>query len=245
MGRRTRGRMTVIASAAVAALIAGGGTYALAGQGASTLSACVHRKGGGLYQAKKCAHHDKKLSWSIVGPTGPQGATGPAGSAGLAGKSGNNGTSGTNGTNGIGATTSPVALTATGGGQDLASLGSTASVYGNCATSAGVHVLLGIDSTASWQVSGSYSTYQLQANGTAIVANGSATSAIGTYAIADSSSGAQSVVYTVIPTTSPGLMSGVMHVTVGGSGYEVDYNIYSEPGATDLCQGEVTVYPTS
>jgi hypothetical protein len=242
-----------MAGAAVAALIAGGGTYALAGQGSSTLSACVHRHGGALYEAKKCAKHDRRLTWSIAGPEGPAGPAGSSGPAGANGKSGNNGADGTDGSNGIGATTSRVALTLA-DTEDLAALGTTGEVYGACNQSGGdVISLVGISAEVPWQVSGSYSTYQLQSNGTAIVANGSATPALGNYAIASSGNATtQTVAYTLVPTSAPGLVSGQMHVTLGSgtaaAGYEVSFEIYTEPGATgsaNLCQGEVTVYPSS
>lgn len=255
MRLRTNGRMTAIAGTAVAALVAGGGTYALAGQGAGTLSACVHRKGGALYEAKKCARHDRKLTWSVAGPrgvAGPQGIAGTAGPAGPAGRNGNNGIDGTNGSNGIGATTSPVALTLA-DSEDLAELGTSGAVYGTCNQSgADVIALVGVYGNVAWQVAGSYTTYQLRADGTAIVANGSATPAIGTYAIADTGLAPHAVAYTLLPTSSPGLVSGQMHVVLGSgssaSNYEVSYDIYTEPGATgaaNLCQGEVTVYPSS
>jgi hypothetical protein len=218
----------------------------------------VHRNGGGLYEAKKCGRHDRKLVWSIAGPAGEPGATGATGSLGPAGKNGtngtngSNGTNGTNGSNGIGATTSPVALTLA-DTEEVAALSSTSEVYGTCNQSGGdVLSLVGIDSVGNWQVSGSYTTYQLQANGTAIVQNGNATSAIGTYAIAATGSGAHAVAYTLVPTSSPGLVSGEMHVAIASgaatSDYEVTYNIETEPGATgaaNLCTGEVTVVPTN
>jgi hypothetical protein len=255
MGLNSRGRVTAVAAAALAAVIACGGTYALAGQGSSTLSACVHRHGGALYEAKKCAMHDRKLTWAITGPEGPAGPTGATGAKGANGANGANGTNGANGINGIGATTSPVALTLA-DNEDLASLGSASSVYGACNQSGGsVLSVVSIVSTGSWQVSGSYTTYQLQANGTAIVQNGSATSALGTYAIAATGatgSGQRSVAYTLVPASSPGLVSGEMHVSITSgattSDYEVTYNIETEPGASgaaDLCTGEVTVVPTS
>lgn len=247
--------MTAVAGTAVVALLAGGGTYALAGQDAGTLSACVHRKGGALYEAKRCVRHDRRLTWNVAGSqgvAGPQGVTGAAGPAGPAGKDGNNGIDGTDGSNGIGATTSPVALTLA-DTEDLAELGTGAAVYGACNQSgADVIALVGVYGNVAWQVAGSYTTYQLQADGTAIVAHGSATPATGTYAIADTGLAAHAVAYTLLPTSSPALVSGQMHVVLGSgssaSNYEVSYDIYTEPGATgaaNLCQGEVTVYPSS
>ncbi len=62
-------------------LIAGGG-YALGSGDSKAIHACVHRHGGGLYVAKRCASHDKKLSWNQVGPTGAAGHTGATGPQG-------------------------------------------------------------------------------------------------------------------------------------------------------------------
>lgn len=56
-------------------IAASGGAYA-AVSSSKTISACVHRHGGGLYTAHKCARHDQRLTWDV---TGPQGAPGPAG----------------------------------------------------------------------------------------------------------------------------------------------------------------------
>ncbi|HET6866017.1 MAG TPA: hypothetical protein VFH80_08845 [Solirubrobacteraceae bacterium] len=70
-------------------LILAGGAYALASSHAGTITACVHHKGGALYVAKKCARHDKTLSWNkqgwpgSIGPQGPAGATGPQGAPGI------------------------------------------------------------------------------------------------------------------------------------------------------------------
>lgn len=62
--------------AAVAA-VAGGAYAAIAASSSKTITACVHRIGGGLYQAHKCAPHDKRLQWNVRGPTGQTGAAGP------------------------------------------------------------------------------------------------------------------------------------------------------------------------
>jgi hypothetical protein len=63
-------------------LLVAGGSFALGSAGSKTIHACVHRRGGGLYIAKKCAKHDKALSWNQVGPSGPAGVAGPSGPAG-------------------------------------------------------------------------------------------------------------------------------------------------------------------
>lgn len=65
------------------AIAAAGGAYAATSTSAITV--CIHRHGGALYKAKKCARHDKKLSWNAkgqTGPAGPTGATGPPGARG-------------------------------------------------------------------------------------------------------------------------------------------------------------------
>jgi hypothetical protein len=64
----------------LAGLIAGG--YALASGGSDTIHACVHRHGGGIYIANKCAKRDRRISWNQAGPTGPRGAPGAAGPPG-------------------------------------------------------------------------------------------------------------------------------------------------------------------
>jgi hypothetical protein len=63
--------------AVVAVVLAASGAGYAAGSGsARSITACVHHKGGGLYSAAHCAHGDRRLTWSVKGPTGP---TGPAG----------------------------------------------------------------------------------------------------------------------------------------------------------------------
>ena len=70
----------------LAVIIAATGASFAVGYAASsksnTIKACVAKKSGTLYQAKKCHKGDKKLKWSITGPTGATGATGPAGANG-------------------------------------------------------------------------------------------------------------------------------------------------------------------
>lgn len=69
------------AAAAIGVLVAlaAGGSFALASSSGKTIHACVHRRSGDIYVAKKCAKHDRKLSWNLVGR---RGATGPAGAQG-------------------------------------------------------------------------------------------------------------------------------------------------------------------
>jgi len=98
-----------------ALLVVGGGAYALASAKSQTITVCVKHQGGIIYQAPRCAKHDKKLSWSTApaavkatqgvagatGSQGPQGDTGPQGPAGATGPQGPQGPAGTNGTNGL------------------------------------------------------------------------------------------------------------------------------------------------
>ena len=62
----TRG-MYVVAAGLFAALAATAG-LALASSASTAIHACVHRVGGGIYVAKKCAKHDRKISWNKTGP---------------------------------------------------------------------------------------------------------------------------------------------------------------------------------
>jgi hypothetical protein len=51
---------------------------------------CVSHKGGTLYKARKCAHHDRTLTWNAKGPrglVGPIGSTGRTGPQGMPGSS--------------------------------------------------------------------------------------------------------------------------------------------------------------
>jgi hypothetical protein len=95
-----------LALAAIAlALAAGGGAYA-ATVGSATITVCVHRRGGGLYEARRCVKGNTKLSWNVTGPPGPPGPRGPRGalvrgSRGLQGATGAQGASGANGAPGV------------------------------------------------------------------------------------------------------------------------------------------------
>jgi outer membrane protein assembly factor BamB len=73
------------ALAGSALLVAGSGAWALASSSDGTITVCVSHHGGGLYKARRCAKHDRKLKWNRAGPkgdAGPKGATGPAGAPG-------------------------------------------------------------------------------------------------------------------------------------------------------------------
>ena len=63
--------------------LAAGGGYAFASSVSSnTITVCVSHAGGTLYKAKKCAKHDKKLTWNKQGPQGIQGLKGDTGPQG-------------------------------------------------------------------------------------------------------------------------------------------------------------------
>jgi hypothetical protein len=84
MGRLSK---SLTALGVVALLLVGGGAYALASSN-GTITVCVKHAGGGLYQAKKCAKHDRQLRWNTQGPaggTGSQGQQGPQGIQGVQG----------------------------------------------------------------------------------------------------------------------------------------------------------------
>jgi hypothetical protein len=94
-----RVHLTPAMGVSLAALVvaASGGAYAAVTGSSGAIVACVHQKGGGLYIARKCARHDKRLKWSVTGPQGPagrDGAIGPVGPAGLAGPTGDTGAPG-------------------------------------------------------------------------------------------------------------------------------------------------------
>ena len=69
-------RTSVVAVLGAGLIVALAGSYALA-SGSATITACVHKHGGALYVAKKCARHDHKLNWNTAGSPGPSGAPGP------------------------------------------------------------------------------------------------------------------------------------------------------------------------
>ncbi len=75
-------RGTSAAAVGTLLVLSAGGGYALASASSQTIHACVHRHGGGVYIAKRCARHDRKINWNRVGPTGARGATGATGATG-------------------------------------------------------------------------------------------------------------------------------------------------------------------
>lgn len=88
-----RVHMTPAMAVALAALVLGasGGAYAAVATSSGTITACVHHKGGGLYLARECARHDKRLRWNAIGPRGAGGTQGLQGSQGLQGLQGQTG----------------------------------------------------------------------------------------------------------------------------------------------------------
>jgi hypothetical protein len=83
-GLLTNGRVAVALSAVALICAAGGGAYAATSSG-KKISVCIKHTGGDLYKAKKCAKHDKSLTWNQAGIQGPQGVQGVSGVQGLPG----------------------------------------------------------------------------------------------------------------------------------------------------------------
>ena len=76
------------------------------GGGSSDITACVNRSNGAvrIFRNGACAIEEKRVSWAISGPSGPQGrrgATGPAGAPGPAGSPGPTGPAGPTGPRGL------------------------------------------------------------------------------------------------------------------------------------------------
>jgi hypothetical protein len=65
----------------VALVVAASGASFAASRGTGSITACVHKNGGGLYRAAHCAKHDRTLTWSTTGPPGARGPQGSPGSA--------------------------------------------------------------------------------------------------------------------------------------------------------------------
>jgi len=88
---------------ALVALVLGasGGAYAAVQSAPAQISACVHHKGGGLYTARHCARHDRRLTWNAIGPAGSAGPTGPRGAQGQPGQQGTQGQQGPQGQQGL------------------------------------------------------------------------------------------------------------------------------------------------
>jgi hypothetical protein len=71
----------LLASVAALSVVAAaaGGAFAESHSASNTISACVHRRGGVLYMARKCAGRDRRTTWGVTGPMGAQGPAGPQG----------------------------------------------------------------------------------------------------------------------------------------------------------------------
>ncbi len=87
-------RSTAPIGVSLVVLAVSGAAIAATRGGPRVITACVHHQGGGLYIARRCATHDRRLFWSI---TGPRGAIGPRGASGLTGAAGSVGPTGATG----------------------------------------------------------------------------------------------------------------------------------------------------
>jgi hypothetical protein len=94
--RAARSAPAIVLGIIALVVAAGGGAYA-ATSGGGRIAACVHKNGGGLYQARQCAKHDRRLSWGAAGPRGRQGAIGAQGASGVQGATGVQGPTGAKG----------------------------------------------------------------------------------------------------------------------------------------------------
>lgn len=84
--------------AVIALLVAASGSaYAVGRATGETISACQNKKTGVLAVKKRCSPNETPISWSEVGPQGPQGAPGGAGPQGPAGAQGPAGVAGKDG----------------------------------------------------------------------------------------------------------------------------------------------------
>jgi hypothetical protein len=78
-------------------IVAAGGAYAASASSSGTITVCVAKKGGALYQARTCKKGNHKLSWNAAGPAGAHGANGVNGAAGATGPAGATGQTGATG----------------------------------------------------------------------------------------------------------------------------------------------------
>jgi hypothetical protein len=158
MGRLLRGNRAALAvSTAALVLAAGGGAYAAASSG-GTITVCIHKKGGALYQATKCSKGDKKLSWNAVGPQGATGATGPQGVSGV---QGNTGSQGNPGQDGVGATILTIPLMSVVGGSTAQTVGTVGplTLTETCTVAGmGTDLTLGVTQSGNgdWRANGFY-----------------------------------------------------------------------------------------
>jgi hypothetical protein len=102
MRKLLRVRPVLVAVCAIGLLSALVGA-ALAASGGGTIRACANKRTGALRLAKHCMRNEKRVSWSITGPRGPQGprgAQGPQGPQGAQGPQGPQGAQGPTGPRG-------------------------------------------------------------------------------------------------------------------------------------------------
>jgi hypothetical protein len=136
----------------VALLLVGGGAYALASSTQATITVCVKHSGGALYQAKKCAKHDSRLSWNKQGPAGATGRTGATGAIGPQGPKGDTGPQGP------GATTFAMTLPSGTAFGDIATLPNGMLLEAGCSSTPRVDVGVERSTTqAGLQASGTWS----------------------------------------------------------------------------------------
>jgi hypothetical protein len=94
--------------------------------------ACVRHDGGGLYIARTCRRHDKRVIWNTAGPEGVAGAPGSAGSPGAAGATGATGSRGPGAVEYTYETTAPAASEQN---SPLGPAGPFSSLTGSCTVS--------------------------------------------------------------------------------------------------------------
>jgi hypothetical protein len=86
--------------ALVTLVLAAPGAYAATAVSSGTIVVCVRHSGGGLYSARRCARHDRRLASNLIGQPGAAGPRGPSGLPGSQGLKGNTGSQGAQGPKG-------------------------------------------------------------------------------------------------------------------------------------------------
>ena len=226
MRRRITSRALSAALVGVVVLLAAGGGYAVASSSSKKITACVHKRGRGLYTGK-CAKHDKKLTWNTTGPAGPAGPAGAAGATGATGARGATGSQGPGATsvvfNGAG-TASPTAAT----------LGTSRpySLSGEC----------------SQPSAGTTTTRLLEAGPAATIDGfdmvGTATHAL-SLAFPAHSTAAQLVSVASSSTTPEISYFHLLLLPTSGAAVDLQITISAVGGATNTCHASVVVIPAS
>jgi hypothetical protein len=85
---KARRLLAFLAVSSLAAAAAGAAFAADSRSASNVVSACVHVRGGVLYVARKCAGHDRRVTWGATGPVGAPGAPGAIGPPGPPGAQG-------------------------------------------------------------------------------------------------------------------------------------------------------------